>query len=117
QTQFVSAELMEDQLLLLLESLERKIVSQQLKLVRTHITLGSFQGLLEHDLKKWKEPFHVDAELLAFQHKEEQELTMALVELSGVQLQEDGSVVPWHQPFEAVAALFVALYALNLLSG
>lgn len=35
---------MEDQLLLLLESLERKIVSQQLELVRTHIPLGSFQG-------------------------------------------------------------------------
>uniref|UniRef100_A0A8C3ULZ2 Uncharacterized protein n=1 Tax=Catharus ustulatus TaxID=91951 RepID=A0A8C3ULZ2_CATUS len=37
-------ELMDDQLLLLLESLERKILSQQLNLVRTHITLGSFQG-------------------------------------------------------------------------
>ncbi|NWW29229.1 GSDA3 protein, partial [Falcunculus frontatus] len=97
QTQFISAELMEDQLLLLLESLERKIVSQQLKLVRG--------------------PFHVDAELLSFPHEEEQLLTMALVELSGVQLQEDGSAVPRDQPFEAMAALFVALYALNLLSG
>uniref|UniRef100_A0A8C3MNS6 Uncharacterized protein n=1 Tax=Geospiza parvula TaxID=87175 RepID=A0A8C3MNS6_GEOPR len=37
-------ELTEDQLLLLLESLERKIVSQQLNLVRTQVTLGSFQG-------------------------------------------------------------------------
>ncbi|NWV88152.1 GSDA3 protein, partial [Machaerirhynchus nigripectus] len=109
-TQFISAELMEDQLLLLLESLERKIVSQQLELVRTQITLGSFQGAT-------KEPFHVDAELLSFPHEEEQRLTMALVELSGVQLQEDGSAVPRDQPFEAVAALFVVLYALNLLSG
>lgn len=33
---FNSAELMEDQLLLLLESLEEKIVPQQLKLVREH---------------------------------------------------------------------------------
>ncbi|NWV22456.1 GSDA2 protein, partial [Origma solitaria] len=96
-TQFISAELMEDQLLLLLESLERKIVSQQLKLQ--------------------KEPFRLDAGLLSFSHKEEQELTMALVELSGVQLQEDGSALPGHQPFETVVALFVALYALNLLSG
>ncbi|NXS83241.1 GSDA3 protein, partial [Erpornis zantholeuca] len=102
-TQFISAELRDKQLELLLESLERKIVSQQLKLVRTHITLGSFQG--------------GDAKLLSFPHKEEQELTMALVELSGVELQEDGSAVPRHQPFEAVAALFVVLYALNLLSG
>ncbi|NXB08265.1 GSDA3 protein, partial [Cnemophilus loriae] len=102
-TQFISAELTDDQLLLLLESLERKIVSQQLELVRTHITLGSFEG--------------VDAELLSFLHKEELGLTMALVELSGVQLQEDGSAVPSNQNFEAMAALFVALYALNLLSG
>ncbi|NXH91792.1 GSDA2 protein, partial [Edolisoma coerulescens] len=108
QTQFISAELMEDQLLLLLESLERKTVSQQLKLVRTYITFASFQG---------EEPFHVDARLLSFPHEEEQVLTMALVELSGVQLQEDGSAVPRDQPFESMAALFVALYALNLLSG
>ncbi|NWV58438.1 GSDA3 protein, partial [Daphoenositta chrysoptera] len=103
-THFISAELMEDQLQLLLESLKRKIVSQQLKLVRTHITLGSFQG-------------EAGAMLLSFPLKEEQMLTMALVELSGVQLQEDGSAVLRDQPFEAMAALFVALYALNLLSG
>ncbi|NWT76446.1 GSDA3 protein, partial [Prunella himalayana] len=108
QTQFISAELTEDQLLLLLESLERKIVSQQLKLVRTQITLGSFQG---------EETFLVDARLLSFPHEEEQMLTIALVELSGVQLQEDGSAVPRDQSFEAMAALFVALYTLNFLSG
>ncbi|XP_048173689.1 gasdermin-A [Corvus hawaiiensis] len=101
-------ELLEDQLLLLLESLERKIVSQQLELV---------EHLLKHDLENRKEPFHVDAELLSFPHKEEQLLTMALVEMSGVQLQEDGSAVPRDQPFEAMAALFVVLYTLNLLSG
>ncbi|XP_066061458.1 gasdermin-A3-like isoform X2 [Chamaea fasciata] len=101
-------ELMEDQLLLLLESLERKIVSQQLKLVEI---------LLKHGLDKGQESFLVDSELLSFPHEEEQMLTIALVELSGVQLQEDGSAVPRDQPFEAVAALFVALYALNLLSG
>ncbi|KAM4884322.1 gasdermin-A3-like isoform 1-T1 [Sylvia borin] len=101
-------ELLEDQLLLLLESLERKIVSQQLKLV---------ENLLKHDLKNQMWPFCLDAELLSFPHVEEQRLTIALVELSGVQLQEDGSAVPRDQPFEAVAALFVALYTLNLLSG
>ncbi|XP_064256234.1 gasdermin-A3-like [Passer domesticus] len=100
-------ELTEDQLLLLLESLERKIVSQQLNLV---------ENLLKHDLDKEKEPFFVDARVL-FPQEEEQRLTMALVELSGVQLQEDGSVIPRDKPFEAVAALFVALYTLNFLSG
>ncbi|XP_016159802.1 PREDICTED: gasdermin-A [Ficedula albicollis] len=100
-------ELMDDQLLLLLESLERKILSQQLKLV---------ENLLKHDLDKGKS-FHVDARLLSFPHEEELMLTMELVELSGVQLQEDGSAVPRDQPFESVAALFVAMYALNLLSG
>ncbi|NXR91544.1 GSDA3 protein, partial [Hypocryptadius cinnamomeus] len=102
-TQFIPAELTEDQLLLLLESLERKIVSQQLNLVRTQITLGSFQGEA--------------GAMLLFPHEDEQRLTIALVELSGMQLQEDGSAVPRDKPFEAMAALFVALYALNFLSG
>ncbi|XP_074413443.1 gasdermin-A3-like [Zonotrichia albicollis] len=101
-------ELMEHQLLLLLESLERKIVSQQLKLV---------ENLLKHDLEYEMEPFSVKARLLSFQHEEDQKLTIALVELSGVHLQEDGSAIPRDQPFESVAALFAALYALKLLSG
>ncbi|XP_058676711.1 gasdermin-A3-like [Ammospiza caudacuta] len=100
-------ELTEDQLLLLLESLERKIVSQQLNLV---------ENLLKHDLDKEKETFLVDASVL-FSQEEDQMLTIALVELSGLQLQENGSVIPRDQPFEAIAALFVALYALNFLSG
>ncbi|XP_059344996.1 gasdermin-A3-like [Ammospiza nelsoni] len=102
-------ELTEDQLLLLLESLERKIVSQQLNLV---------ENLLKHDLEYVMRPFPVNARLLSFQHEEDQMLTIALVELSGVQLlQEKGSAIPRDEPFEAVAALFVALYALILLSG
>ncbi|XP_058676815.1 gasdermin-A-like [Ammospiza caudacuta] len=102
-------ELTEDQLLLLLESLERKIVSQQLNLVG---------NLLKHDLEYEMSPFPVNARLLSFQHEEDQMLTIALVELSGVQLlQEKGSAIPRDEPFEAVAALFVALYALILLSG
>ncbi|NXS33049.1 GSDA3 protein, partial [Pomatostomus ruficeps] len=112
-TQFIFAELMEDQLLLLLESLERKIVFEQLILVRTHITPGPFEGGRGYFNSR---PFHVNATLLSFPHEEEQGLTMALVELSGVQLREDGSAVPRDQPFEAVAALLVALYTLNLLS-
>ncbi|KAM6993741.1 gasdermin-A3-like [Passerculus sandwichensis] len=100
-------ELTEDQLLLLLESLERKIVSQQLNLV---------ENLLKHDLDKEMETFLVDASML-FSQEEDQMLTIALVELSGVQLQENGSVIPRDEPFEALAALFVALYALNFLSG
>ncbi|NXH01451.1 GSDA2 protein, partial [Loxia leucoptera] len=111
-TQFISAELMEVQLELLLESLERKIVSQQLNLVRTHITLGSFQGGSDYCNSS-----NIYIVLLSFQRKEDQMLTIALVELSGVQLQEDGSAVPRDQAFEAVAALFAALYALKLLSG
>ncbi|XP_027763648.1 gasdermin-A [Empidonax traillii] len=99
------AELLDDQLLLLLESLERKIVSQQLKLV---------EKLLEHELEK---PFRVDARLLSFPRREDQRLTMALVELSRVKLQEDGSAVPMEHPFEVMAALYVALYILCLLSG
>ncbi|XP_027488824.1 uncharacterized protein LOC113941887 [Corapipo altera] len=102
------AELLDHQLLLLLESLERKIVSQQLQLVGK---------LLEYKQKKVDMPFHVDASLLSFLPQEDQSLTMALVELSRVKLQEDGSAVPMERPFEVVAALYVALYTLSLLSG
>uniref|UniRef100_A0A8C0VPQ3 Gasdermin-A3-like n=1 Tax=Cyanistes caeruleus TaxID=156563 RepID=A0A8C0VPQ3_CYACU len=101
-------ELMDDQLLLLLESLERKIVSQQLRLVRTQITFRSFQGGTDY--------FNSNNISIVIS-QEEQRLTMELVELSGVQLQEDGSALLRDQPFEPMAALFVALYALNLLSG
>ncbi|KAM6993686.1 gasdermin-A3-like [Passerculus sandwichensis] len=102
-------ELTEDQLLLLLESLERKIVSQQLKLVADLLK----PNLLFENL--W--PYFVDPGLLSFPHKEDQMLTIALVELSGVQLQEKGSAIPRDKPFEAMAALLVALYTLHLLSG
>ncbi|NWS63851.1 GSDA3 protein, partial [Chunga burmeisteri] len=94
QTCFNSAELTEDQLLLLLESLEDKIVSQQLK--------------LEH--------FSVDASLLSFSQEKEQELTIAMVEMSGVKLQEDGTAV-CTEAAKTVAALYVSLYILNLLSN
>ncbi|XP_074413668.1 gasdermin-A3-like [Zonotrichia albicollis] len=102
-------ELTEDQLLLLLESLERKIVSQQLNLVAHLLN----PNLLFENL--W--PYFVDPGLLSFPRKEDQMLTIALVELSGVQLQENGSALPRNKPYEAVAALLVALYTLHLLSS
>ncbi|XP_061874151.1 gasdermin-A [Colius striatus] len=99
-------ELMEDQLLLLLESLEKKIVSQQLKLVKS---------ILEQDMGQGR--FSVAASLLAFSQEEEQNLTIAMVEMSGVRLEKDGSAASKAGAFSAVAALYVSLYILNLLSN
>uniref|UniRef100_A0A8C3JIL0 Uncharacterized protein n=1 Tax=Calidris pygmaea TaxID=425635 RepID=A0A8C3JIL0_9CHAR len=99
-------ELTEDQLLLLLVSLEKKIVPQQLKLVAS---------ILEHDIEN-KRSFSVDATLLSFSQEEEQELTLAMIEMSGVTLQKDGSVVCKEDAFLAIAALCVSLCVLNLLS-
>ncbi|NXC20458.1 GSDA3 protein, partial [Corythaeola cristata] len=107
QTCFNSAELMEDQLLLLIESLEKKIVPQQLQLVKS---------ILEHDIEHRKGPFSVDASLLSFSGEMEQQLTIAMVEMSGVKLQKDGSAVCREEAFSAMAALCVSLYILNLLS-
>ncbi|XP_074892604.1 gasdermin-A [Buteo buteo] len=100
-------ELTEDQLLLLLESLEEKIASQQLKLV---------ESILEHDIEDREEHFSVDASLLSFSQEREQKLTIAMVEMSGVKLQKDGSGV-CTKAFSAIAALYVSLYVLNLLSN
>ncbi|XP_075379311.1 gasdermin-A [Mycteria americana] len=101
-------ELTEDQLLLLLESLEEKIVSQQLKLV---------ESILQCNVEFGKGPFSVDARLLSFPREEEQKLTIAMVEMSGVKLQEDGSAVCTEDNFSALAALTVSLYVLSLLSN
>ncbi|XP_028939982.1 gasdermin-A3-like [Antrostomus carolinensis] len=100
-------ELTEDQLLLLLESLENKIVSQQLKLV---------ESILDQDIEERKGCFHVDASLLSFPREKEGKLTIAMVEMSGVTLQKDGSAVCTGEAFSAVAALYVSLYVLDLLS-
>ncbi|NXE84694.1 GSDA3 protein, partial [Cochlearius cochlearius] len=102
KTCFNSTELTEYQLLLLLESLEKKIVSQQLKLVREH---GSH--LAENE----------GAGVLLSSQEEEQKLTIAMVEMSGVKLQKDGSVVWAQGAFSAIAALYVSLYILDLLSN
>ncbi|NWT46556.1 GSDA3 protein, partial [Rissa tridactyla] len=102
QTCFNSAELTEDQLLLLLESLEEKIVPQQLKLVRENTShLAQNEG---------------GKHLLSFSQEKEQELTIAMVEMSGVTLQKDGSVVCMEDAFPALAALCVSLYVLCVLN-
>uniref|UniRef100_A0A8C8B7R6 Uncharacterized protein n=1 Tax=Otus sunia TaxID=257818 RepID=A0A8C8B7R6_9STRI len=101
-------ELMENQLLLLLESLEEKIVPQQLKLV---------ESILEHDIECRKGGFSVDASLLSFSREKEEKLTIAVVGMSGVKLQRDGSAVCMEEAFSATAALYVALYVLDLLSN
>ncbi|NXS65933.1 GSDA3 protein, partial [Pandion haliaetus] len=101
QSCFNSAELTEDQRLLLLESLEEKIVPQQLKLVREQHSKGHFS---------------VDASLLSFSQEREQKITIAMVEMSGVKLQKDGSAV-CTKAFSATAALYVSLYVLDLLSN
>ncbi|XP_010120131.1 PREDICTED: gasdermin-A3-like [Chlamydotis macqueenii] len=101
-------ELTEDQLLLLLESLEEKIVSQQLKLVKS---------ILEHDIEHGTRHFSVDASLLSFSRERDQKLTIALVEMSGVKLQKDGSAVCTEEAFSAAAALYTSLYVLDLQSN
>ncbi|NWR78951.1 GSDA3 protein, partial [Centropus unirufus] len=109
QTCFNSPELREDQLLLLLESLEEGIVSQQLKLVRTHT--------LHLAPKEGRGPFCVDASLLSFPQEKERKLTMAMVARSGVKLEEDGAVVCAGEAFSSMAALYASLYVLNVLSN
>ncbi|NXJ85227.1 GSDA3 protein, partial [Trogon melanurus] len=103
QTCFNSAELTEDQLLLLLESLEEKITSKQLQLVRKHLLhLAPNEG----------------AEgLLSFSREEEQNLTIAMLEMSGVELQKDGSAACTEDVFPTVEALYVSLYILDFLSN
>ncbi|XP_009871519.1 PREDICTED: gasdermin-A-like [Apaloderma vittatum] len=101
-------ELTEDQQLLLLESSEEKITSQQLQLVAS---------ILEHELGRISRCFSVDAGLLSFSREEQQKLTIAVVEMSGVKLQKDGSATCTEDAFSAVAALYVSLYILDLLSN
>ncbi|KAM6295459.1 gasdermin-A [Aegotheles albertisi] len=101
-------ELMEEQLLLLLESLEERIVSQQLKLVKS---------ILQHNIEHRKGPFSLDTTWLCFTQEKEEKLTMMMVEMSGVRLQKDGSATCTGEAFSAVAALYVSLYVLDVLSS
>ncbi|NXG75845.1 GSDA3 protein, partial [Baryphthengus martii] len=102
------AELMEDQLLLLLESLDEKIVPQQIILVRKYVLcLAQNEG--GH--------FSVEAPLLSFSREKERELTVVMVEMSGVTLEKDGSAVCTKEAFTPLAALYVSLHVLDLLSN
>ncbi|XP_012982984.3 gasdermin-A-like isoform X2 [Melopsittacus undulatus] len=98
-------ELSEDQLLLLLESLENKIVSQQLKLVE------SILKQREHG-----NGFSADPSLLSFSQERDHQVTIAMLEMSGVKLHEDGSAAGTNEAFSATGALYVSLYVLSLLS-
>ncbi|NWH80320.1 GSDA2 protein, partial [Piaya cayana] len=109
QTCFNSTELKEDQLLLLLESLEEGIMSQQLKLVKS---------ILAHDMKRTTRPFRVDTGPLSLARGEkERKLTVTVVAMSGVELEEDGFTVCAGEAFVSVAALYASLYVLDALSN
>ncbi|KAM6238717.1 gasdermin-A [Porphyrio hochstetteri] len=103
-------ELTEDQRQLLDKSVDKKIIHQQLQLVK-HI----LEQNAEHGIEFKCGSFSLDASLPTFT-AEEQNLTTAIVEMSGVTLQEDNSAVYTEEAFPAVAALYVSLYVLNLLS-
>uniref|UniRef100_A0A6G1RWC7 Gasdermin A n=1 Tax=Hypotaenidia okinawae TaxID=2861861 RepID=A0A6G1RWC7_9GRUI len=103
-------ELTEDQRLLLDESVDKKIIPQQLQLVK-HI-LEHNEG---HGIEYKCGSSNLGASLLTFP-PEEQKLTIDMIEMSGVTLQEDNSAVYTEEAFPAVAALYVSLYILNLLS-
>ncbi|NWJ02464.1 GSDA2 protein, partial [Crypturellus undulatus] len=105
---FNPPELTEDQLLLLLESLEEKIVSQQLELVKS---------ILEHDIENTERCFSVDARLLSFSQEKGQILTTVMLEMSGVKIQKNGWTECEPEAFASLAALYASLYALHLLSG
>ncbi|XP_054032576.1 gasdermin-A [Dryobates pubescens] len=98
-------ELTEDQLLLLLESLDKEMVSQQLEMV---------SGTLAQE-GTWR-PFNM-ANFLSSFSQEEQALLTAMAEKSGVALQEDGSAVLPEKAFPAVAALYASLSVLDFLSN
>ncbi|XP_009672098.1 gasdermin-A isoform X2 [Struthio camelus] len=106
-TLYALDELTEDQLLLLLESLEEDIVFQQLKLVKS---------ILGHDIQDMEGCFSMDASLLSFSQEKEQKLTTAMLEMSGVKIQKNGSAEYKQEAFSSLAALYASLYVLDLLS-
>ncbi|XP_074835101.1 gasdermin-A-like [Carettochelys insculpta] len=103
-------ELTEEQLLCLAQSVEKKIVGQQLELVKS---------ILKQDFHP-KKAFSLDAKLVSFPQEKELNITKAMIEEAGVTLQRnelyftrtgDGAA------FAACSALYIALYALHLLSS
>ncbi|XP_050790742.1 gasdermin-A isoform X1 [Gopherus flavomarginatus] len=102
-------ELTEDQLLRLAQSVEKQIVSKQLELVKS---------ILKQDFHL-KHVFSLDAKLLSCLQEEELNITKAMIERGGVTLQRNGPSFTGTgdlAAFSALSALYVALYALHLLS-
>nr|XP_048686313.1 gasdermin-A isoform X2 [Caretta caretta] len=102
-------ELTADQLLRLAQSVKKQIVSKQLELVKS---------ILKQDLHL-KEAFSLDAKLVSSLQEEELNITKAMIELGGVTLQSNGPSFTGTgdlAAFSALKALYVALYALHLLS-
>ncbi|KAM9112476.1 gasdermin-A [Pangshura tecta] len=102
-------ELTEDQLLWLAQSVEKQIVSKQLELVKS---------ILKQDFHL-KDAFSLDAKLLSSLQEEELNITKAMIELGGVTLQRNGPSFTGTgdlAAFSALSALYVASYALHLLS-
>uniref|UniRef100_A0A8C3L8K8 Uncharacterized protein n=1 Tax=Chrysolophus pictus TaxID=9089 RepID=A0A8C3L8K8_CHRPC len=97
------SELTQDQLLLLLESWEVKIVPQQLKLVRSILEQNA-----EHSTA---------AGLLSSFSQQQQQLTTAVLEMSGVELQGSSAAACKKENFPSLAALYAALHALHCLSA
>ncbi|XP_034993028.1 gasdermin-A [Zootoca vivipara] len=100
-------ELTEEQLILLAESVEKKIVNIQLALV---------ESILDKDFSRREKVFTIEAKLLS---EEELNITGAIIQLSGVAVQKSGSSLAGTgspADFSALCALYVALYALNTLS-
>ncbi|XP_067326648.1 gasdermin-A2-like [Anolis sagrei] len=97
-------ELQEEQLMLLEESVEKKIVPKQLALVE--IILGHIRGNSQVE-------FAVDAHILS---KEEMLITGAMIEMSGVTIQETETHLTGTGEPAAFVPLYVVLYVLNLLT-
>ncbi|XP_061447096.1 gasdermin-A isoform X2 [Rhineura floridana] len=100
-------ELTEFQRMLLVESVEKKIVNRQLVLV------GS---ILDNDFSEKEKDFTVEAQLLS---EEDLNITGEMVEMSGLTVKKNGSSLTGTgnpATFSALAALYVALYALSALS-
>lgn len=101
-------ELTELQLLLLVESVEKKIVSKQLALIESILDKGSSN-------KEWM--FAVKADKLC---DEELNTTRAMIEMCGATVQREGICLTGSgnsAAFSAFIALYVAVFALNLLLG
>ncbi|XP_044541083.1 gasdermin-A-like [Gracilinanus agilis] len=102
-------ELIEEQQQLLAMSVEKKILSQQLKLMETILD--------QNFLRAEAGPLSLHSELLQNLQGEELTVTKALIGLCGLDLQEDGHLFGW-QPdaLPPLCALYAALSVFQILS-